>query len=43
MTDVISTINSKQPGDSVELSLVSDSGERTATVTLGDRPANAKQ
>jgi S1-C subfamily serine protease len=43
MTDVISTVNSKQPGDSVELSLVNGSEKRTVSVTLGDRPANAKQ
>jgi S1-C subfamily serine protease len=43
MTDVIETISSKQPGDSVELSLVNGSQKRTATVTLGDRPANVKQ
>ena len=43
MTDVIDVINSKQPGDSVQLSLVSDSGKRTVAVTLADRPANVKQ
>jgi S1-C subfamily serine protease len=43
MTDVISTVNSRQPGDSVELSLVNGSERRTVTVTLGDRPANANQ
>ena len=43
MTDVIEDISTKQPGDSVELSLASGSGKRTVTVTLGDRPANVKQ
>ena len=43
MTDVISTVNAKQPGDSVELSLVNGSEKRTVSVTLGDRPANASQ
>jgi S1-C subfamily serine protease len=43
MTDVIDDISSKQPGDSVELSLVSGSQKRTVTVTLGNRPANVKQ
>jgi S1-C subfamily serine protease len=43
MTDVIDDINTKQPGDTVELSLVSGSQKRTVTVTLGDRPANVKQ
>jgi S1-C subfamily serine protease len=43
MTDVISTVNAKQPGDSVELSLVNGSEKRTASVTLGDRPANASK
>jgi S1-C subfamily serine protease len=43
MTDVIDVINTKQPGDSVQLSLVSGSQKRTVTVTLGDRPASVKQ
>ena len=43
MTDVINDINAKQPGDSVQLSLVSGSQKRTVTVTLGNRPANVKQ
>jgi S1-C subfamily serine protease len=43
MTDVIGDINAKQPGDSIEVTLVSGSQKRTVTVTLGDRPANVKQ
>jgi S1-C subfamily serine protease len=43
MTDVISDISSKQPGDSVQLSLVNGSQKRTVTVTLGNRPASVKQ
>ena len=43
MTDVINDINTKQPGDSVQLSLVNGSQKRTVTVTLGNRPANVKQ
>ena len=43
MTDVIDDINAKQPGDSVELSIVSGSQKRTVTVTLSNRPASVKQ
>jgi S1-C subfamily serine protease len=43
MTDVISDISSKQPGDSVQLSLATGSQKRTVTVTLGNRPASVKQ
>jgi len=43
MTDVINDINTKQPGDSVQLSLVNGSQKRTVTVTLGNRPASVKQ
>jgi S1-C subfamily serine protease len=43
MTDVINAISSKRPGDSIELSLVNGNEKRTATVTLGDRPASLKQ
>ncbi|TMK71749.1 MAG: trypsin-like serine protease [Actinobacteria bacterium] len=42
MTDVIDDINSKQPGDTVELSLVNGSQKRTVSVTLGNRPASVK-
>jgi len=43
MTDVIDDINTKQPGDTVELSLVNGSQKRTVSVTLGNRPASVKQ
>jgi S1-C subfamily serine protease len=42
MEDVISVVNQKQPGDEVELSLADGSQQRTVTVTLGNRPANAQ-
>ena len=42
MSDVIDYINSKQPGDTVELSLVNGSQKRTVSVTLGNRPASVK-
>jgi S1-C subfamily serine protease len=41
MDDVISAVDAKQPGDEVELTLVRKGDERTVTVELGDRPANA--
>jgi S1-C subfamily serine protease len=40
MDDVIGVVNEKQPGDDVELTLANDDQRRTATVTLGNRPAN---
>ncbi len=43
MTDVINDISTKQPGNSVQLSVVSGSQKHTVSVTLGDRPANVKQ
>ena len=42
MADVIGVVNQKQPGDEVELTLADGEQERTVTVTLGDRPANAR-
>jgi S1-C subfamily serine protease len=41
MNDVISAVNAKQPGDQVQLSLSHGSQNRTVTVTLANRPANA--
>ena len=43
MDDVIGVVNEKQPGDEVRLSLTDGDQERTVTVTLGDRPANAQR
>ncbi len=43
MTDVINDISAKQPGDTVQLSVVSGSQKHTVSVTLGNRPANVKQ
>jgi S1-C subfamily serine protease len=41
MDDVIAAMNSRQPGDEVELTLLRGGDERTVTVELGERPANA--
>jgi S1-C subfamily serine protease len=41
MDDVINVVNRKQPGDELELTLADGDQERTVTVTLGTRPANA--
>jgi S1-C subfamily serine protease len=41
MDDVISAVNQKQPGDDFQLSLSHGNDNRTVTVTLGNRPANA--
>jgi S1-C subfamily serine protease len=40
MDDVISIIDSKKPGDQVTIELLRGKNKRTATVTLGNRPAN---
>jgi S1-C subfamily serine protease len=43
MEDVINAVNSAQPGDKMELTLLrGDNEEKTVTVTLGTRPASAE-
>ena len=42
MEDVISTINSAQPGDEVTLTILRDGNERDVTVKLGERPAQVE-
>jgi S1-C subfamily serine protease len=41
MEDVIRVVDSKDPGDQVTLTLMRGREDRTARVTLGNRPANA--
>ena len=41
MDDVIAAVDTKQPGDEVELTLVRGGDERTVTVELDDRPERA--
>ena len=41
MDDVITTVDSKKPGDKVTVELLRGQKQRTVTVTLGNRPANA--
>ena len=41
MDDVIAAVDAKQPGDSLELTLVRGGNERTVTVQLTERPAHA--
>ena len=43
MDDVIAAVDSHEPGDEIELTLLRGGGERTETLTLGERPANAGQ
>jgi S1-C subfamily serine protease len=38
MADVISAVDSRKPGDEVELTVLREGQERKLTVTLGDRP-----
>jgi S1-C subfamily serine protease len=40
MDDVISVVDTKNPGDKVTLELLRGKSKRTATVTLGNRPQN---
>lgn len=42
MTEVIGAVDAKQPGDSVELTLLRGGDERTVTVELAERPAQAR-
>ena len=41
MADVIAAVDSKQPGDSIELTVVRDGEERTVEVELAERPDQA--
>ena len=41
MEDVIAIVNSKQPGEAVGMTLLRGGEERTVTIELGDRPAQA--
>ncbi len=41
MEDVIAAVEEREPGDSLELTLLRDGGEETVTVELADRPASA--
>ena len=41
MDDLVSVINGKQPGDTIDLKVDRDGQTRDVTVTLGDRPADA--
>jgi len=43
MDDVIAFINHAQPGDEVELTILRDGKEKTATITLGTRPASTEE
>jgi S1-C subfamily serine protease len=42
MSDVISAVDAKQPGDDVELTVVRGGDQQTITVQLGERPASAQ-
>jgi S1-C subfamily serine protease len=43
MEEVIEAINADQPGDEVELTILRDGKTKTATVTLGKRPASVEE
>jgi S1-C subfamily serine protease len=43
MEEIIELVNEKKPGDEVTLKLLRDGKEKTATVTLGKRPAKVEE
>jgi S1-C subfamily serine protease len=43
MEQIIELVNSKKPGDEVTLKLLRDGNDKTATVTLGTRPAKVEE
>jgi S1-C subfamily serine protease len=43
MDELVEIINAAKPGDSVELKILRDGSTKTATVTLGDRPASVEE
>lgn len=43
MNDVIEVVNSKKPGEEVELTILRGGQTKKATVTLGDRPASIEE
>ena len=42
MDEVVEIVNGMQPGDELELTILRDGDTKTATVTLGDRPASVE-
>jgi S1-C subfamily serine protease len=42
MDEIVELVNEAQPGDEVELKILRDGSTKTATVTLGERPASAE-
>jgi S1-C subfamily serine protease len=40
MEELVNIVNGKKPGDDVEVTLLRGGGEKTVTVTLGNRPAS---
>jgi S1-C subfamily serine protease len=43
MDELVEIINEKQPGDELELTILRDGSNKTATVTLGDRPDSVEE
>jgi S1-C subfamily serine protease len=43
MEEIVEIVNGKQPGDELELTILRDGDTRTATVTLGARPASVEE
>jgi S1-C subfamily serine protease len=42
MDEVVELVNKAKPGDEMELTILRDGNTKTATVTLGDRPASVE-
>ena len=41
MDDVVAAVDAKKPGDDLQLTVLRDNNQRTVTVTLAERPAQA--
>ncbi len=42
MEDLVDIVNSKQPGDQIEVTVLRGGDEKTVKVTLGNRPSSVK-
>jgi S1-C subfamily serine protease len=43
MEEIVAIVNEAQPGDGLDLTLLRDGSEKTATVTLADRPNSVEE
>jgi S1-C subfamily serine protease len=43
MEEIVEIVNAAEPGESLDLTILRDGSSKTATVTLGDRPASVEE